>query len=39
MGNRNIIVAIDYFTKWAECKVVAAATAEELAGFFIQQLV
>ena len=38
-GNTNIIVAVDYLTKWCETKAVPSATAEAVAHFFTHQIV
>jgi hypothetical protein len=36
-GNRYIIVATDYFTKWAETRAIPMQSAEETARFFIEK--
>ena len=38
-GNTNIIVAVNYLTKWCETKAVPSATAEAVAHFFTHQIV
>ena len=38
MGNTNIIVLIDYFTKFAETKAVPNANAQAVADFFVHQI-
>lgn len=38
-GNRYIIVAMDYATKWAEARATPTATAEETANFLIDRIV
>ena len=38
-GNRYIITAMDYFTKWPEAKAVAEATAKETAGFIYEDII
>ena len=37
-GNTNILVAIDYFTKYAETKAVPNADAQTVADFFVEQI-
>ena len=34
-GNVNVIVAVDYLTKWAETKALGSATARDAAEFFV----
>jgi hypothetical protein len=38
-GNRYIIVATDYLTKWPEAKPVTAATAKEVATFLYEEII
>jgi len=38
-GNTNVIVAIDYFTKFAETKAIASADAQTIADFFVHQII
>ncbi|KZR97107.1 Uncharacterized protein APZ42_008203, partial [Daphnia magna] len=38
-GKRNIIVAVNYLTKWAETRAVPTATARDAAEFFIEEIV
>jgi Integrase zinc binding domain/Integrase core domain len=38
-GNRYIITAIDYFTRWPEARAVKEATAEEAAKFIYEELI
>jgi transposase InsO family protein len=38
-GNKYIIVAIDYFTKWVEVKVVKVDNAEEVATFIYEEII
>ena len=38
-GNKYIIVAIDYLTKWPEAKPVPAATAEQVAKFLYEDII
>ncbi len=38
-GNRYIIVAVDYFTKWVVVKAVPHQTTEELVDFFVKRIV
>ena len=38
-GNRHIVVAIDYHTKWAETRALPTATTKGVANFFIEQVV
>ena len=37
-GNRQIVVAIDYLTKWAEVKAMPSGTAIYVADFFVEQI-
>lgn len=37
--NKYLIVAIDHFSKWVECRPVRASTAANAAHFFIEQIV
>jgi hypothetical protein len=37
-GNRQIVVAIDYLTKWAEVKAMPSGTAIDVAEFFVEQI-
>jgi hypothetical protein len=39
LGNKYIIVAIDYFTKWVEAKAVKVDNAEEVAIFIYEDIV
>jgi hypothetical protein len=38
-GNRYILVAVDYFTKWPEAKAVKEATAKETAKFLYETII
>jgi hypothetical protein len=38
-GNKHIIVAVDYFTKWPEAKAVPEATAEQVALFIYEYII
>jgi len=38
-GNKYIIVAVDYFTKWPEAKAVPEATAEQVALFIYEHII
>ena len=38
-GNKYIIVAMDYFTKWPEAKAVSNATAEQVAIFIYEDII
>ena len=38
-GNKYIIVAIDYFTKWPEAKAVKEATAKEVSTFILEEII
>ena len=38
-GNRYIIVAMDYFTKWPEAKAVKEATAKEVSTFILEEII
>lgn len=38
-GKKNIIVAVDYLTKWAETSAVPTATARDAAEFFVEKIV
>src|SRR6266498_3043869 len=38
-GNKYIIVAIDYFTKWPEAKAVKEATAKEVSIFLLEEII
>ncbi len=38
-GNVNIIVAVDYLTKWVETRAMRTATAREAAEFFVEDIV
>jgi hypothetical protein len=38
-GNVNVIVAVDYLTKWAETKALRSATARDAAEFFVEDIV
>src|SRR5688572_16862818 len=38
-GNRYIIVAMDYFTRWPEAKVVRSANSEEVANFIYENII
>jgi hypothetical protein len=38
-GNRQIIVAVDYLTKWVEVKAMLTWTATDVADFFVNQIV
>src|SRR5690606_25250726 len=38
-GNRYILVAVDYLTRYAEARAVPAATAEHVAQFFLDNIV
>ena len=38
-GNKHIVVAVDYLTKWAETKSIPACTASEVAAFFVHQVI
>jgi adenosylcobinamide amidohydrolase len=37
-GNVNVIVAVDYFTKWAEARAIKTATARDAAEFFVEEI-
>ena len=36
--NKYLIVAVDHFSKWVECKAVKSATAANAATFFVEQI-
>ena len=38
-GNRNVFVAIDYLTKWAETRASPTQTAEDAAAFLLQCII
>ena len=38
-GNKYIITAIDYFTRWPEARTVPAATSKEAAKFIYEELI
>src|SRR2546429_1194203 len=38
-GNRYILVAVDYFTKWPEAKATKEATAQEVANFIYEDII
>ncbi len=38
-GMKNIIVAVDYLTKWAETRALPSATAKDAADFFVRDIV
>ena len=38
-GNKYIIVAMDYFTKWPEAKAVKEATAKEVSTFILEEII
>jgi hypothetical protein len=38
-GNVNVIVAVDYLTKWAEARAMKTATARDAAEFFVEEIV
>src|SRR5215471_3391169 len=38
-GNRYIIVAMDYFTKWPEARAVSEATAEKTVEFILEEII
>ena len=38
MGNNNIIVAVDYLTKWVELKALPNGKAEQVAEFFVNNI-
>ena len=38
-GNKYIIVAMDYFTKWPEAKAVSEATAKEVSKFIYEDII
>ena len=38
-GNVNVIVAVDYLTKWAEARAMKTATAQDAAEFFVEEIV
>ena len=38
-GNTNIIVAVDYLTKWVELRALPSGTAEDVAEFFVSQII
>src|SRR6266498_3789556 len=38
-GNKYIIVAFDYFTKWPEAKAVKEATAKEVSTFILEEII
>jgi hypothetical protein len=38
-GNKHIIVAIDYFTKWPEAKAVPEATASQVVQFIYEEII
>ena len=38
-GNVNVIVAVDYLTKWAEERAMKTATARDAAEFFVEEIV
>uniref|UniRef100_A0A158P4K2 RNA-directed DNA polymerase n=1 Tax=Tetranychus urticae TaxID=32264 RepID=A0A158P4K2_TETUR len=38
-GNKNIIVATDYLTRWAECKALPNGSTQEVAKFFAESIV
>lgn len=37
-GNRNIIVAVDYLTKWVETRAIPTGKAPDVADFFVEQV-
>lgn len=37
-GNRQIIVAIDYLTKWAEARALPTGEAKDVAGFVVDNI-
>ncbi len=38
-GNKYIVVAVDYFTKWPEAKAIPEATAKEVATFIYEEII
>lgn len=38
-GHRNIIVATDYLTRWAECRAIPNGSSQEVANFFAESIV
>lgn len=38
-GNGNIIVSVDYQTKWAELRAMPTEKTEDVAEFFIEQII
>ena len=38
-GNKYIVVAIDYFTKWPEAKALPEATAKEVSTFILEDII
>ncbi|KZR96601.1 putative KRAB-A domain-containing protein 2, partial [Daphnia magna] len=38
-GNTNIVVAVDYLTKWVEARALPDATARQIAKFFVEDVV
>ena len=37
-GNKNIIVATDYLTRWAECQAIPSGTSVDVARFFYENI-
>jgi len=38
-GNRYIVIAIDYFTRWSEAKVIKVANAETVITFIYEEII
>src|SRR6266498_1014073 len=38
-GNRYIVIAIDYFTRWSEAKVIKVANMETVATFIYEEII
>jgi hypothetical protein len=39
LGNRRVIIIVDYFTKWVIAKAVSTATTVEVVDFFVRRIV
>jgi hypothetical protein len=39
LGNRHVIIIVDYFTKWVIAKAVSTATTVEVVDFFVRRIV